>query len=137
MARADLRRREAEGGAGSSVASGILDLSSDGLTLAADFSADRWSHGAAHTSIIGRDELINTALATLDGDASDLATGMAWLYPASGTSAITRVEFATTNAVVIRTLPGSGGLGTSASLFVGGDGALALNDNSADERLAA
>jgi hypothetical protein len=128
---------DVEGGVGSGFASGILDLSSDGLTLAADFSADRWSHGAAHTSIIGRDELINTALATLDGDANDLATGMAWLYPTSGTSSISRVEFATTNTAVVRTLPGSGGFGTSASLFVGGDGRLASNDNPANERLAA
>ena len=131
---------DAEGGAGSGYASEILDLAHGGLTLAEDFSADRWSHGPAHTSIIGRNELMTKALATLGGFGggySDLSAGMAWLFPTSGTSAIDRVEFATTNVVVVWTLPSSGGVGTTASLVVGSDCGQTLNDNHANERTAA
>jgi len=127
------------GGAGSSFASGVLDLSSDGLTLTANFSADRWSHGAPHSTIIGRDELINTALATASGSSgsgSDLATGIAWQYPVSGKNAITRVVFATTNAAVTRTLAGDGGFGTSSSIFVSGDAADTITGSADNDIIA-
>ncbi|CAM3295549.1 hypothetical protein SPAN111604_15005 [Sphingomonas antarctica] len=127
---------DVEGGASSSVASGMLDLSTDGLTLAANFSANRWGNGLAHTTIVGRDELVKKALSTVtgaDGAASDLATGMKWLWNTTNTDIINRVEFATTDTATTRALPTSGNVGSNLTIFVDGSGSDTTTGSADDE----
>ncbi|MEM0929729.1 MAG: calcium-binding protein, partial [Pseudomonadota bacterium] len=112
------------GGASASVTEGILDLSNDGSVLSVDFSSTLWNTGAAHTSVIGRERLLNDALATFENgsSASDLTTGINWIYPFGGADNIDRVQFATTNDAQTLTLPDRAGFNTSSSIFVSGDG---------------
>lgn len=136
---AKLSLGDVEGGQSNPLTSGILALSQDGKTLAANFSTDRWSYGASHTSIVGRDTLITKALSTVRDDksqASDLTTGMTWLWGSPTTSIIDRVEFATTNAATARTLPASGNIGQSVTLFAAGDGADTITGSADDEIIA-
>ena len=134
----------------SNAAEGILKSNPGDDTLTVDLSKSTWAKGATSTAIVGRSDLINTALATINytppaasGAApvaipeNDLRAGLAWLYnskiqngyvASDPTAIIDLITFQTTNTAFVGTLidrpdpnPKTDGVG----LFVAGDG----NDN--------
>lgn len=122
-------------GLSAAFADGVLSLSGDGEVLAGDFGSDLWSYGQAHSAIVGRKELTDTALAALDGAGagSDMRTGMRWLWDDTDSSIIDRVLFRTGNQALSTVLLDRHALGGDVSLFVAGDGNDTIFGASSDE----
>jgi RTX calcium-binding nonapeptide repeat (4 copies) len=150
------------GGAASKYADGVLDLDWAGGILSIDLSASTWAAGAAHTSIVGRRNLIGEALSETEADLvlppdrgtgfvappptvrSDLLTGLNWLYAgkpgftvADPTGVIDRVILKTTNAPYSGTLPRRAlrDAEDGITLFASGDGADNITGSADDELL--
>jgi Ca2+-binding RTX toxin-like protein len=140
--------------------SGILDLSQDHQTLSVDLSegtGGRWNVGATHTSIMGRTDLLRTALSDIAIEQitpgnpslgiqptfnvrSDMLAGLRHLYSARPGYAATdparvidRIVLKTGTGSAPIALDPSSNPGNSVALFVAGDGSDTITGSGDDE----
>ncbi|MBB4640571.1 calcium-binding protein [Rhizorhapis suberifaciens] len=134
----------------SAAIAGIVTNNDDILTV--DFSDALWDKGAEHTSIVGRETLINRALSRLSIDIdplapevvkirSDLEAGLRWFADNNNIAAAThaelidRVAFQISNGDFTGAVPDrpQGASSDRLSLFVAGDGADMITGSSEND----